>query len=198
MKMKVHEARLQTEDDSEVAAMFSKLQTRKCWKTRDRGSESDGSRSEDDKHASRRTNRRDTQGCYRCYKVGHIVRYCPSTAPVESAALTETAAGATTMSTTSVENYWMTVTNRESPSKEMLTKGFGPQAIGTKICTRLSGLGTEPISLPASGLVRRLCLHNPRAWCGSDFPASLGLGTETISPPSLGLVWKLFPHEPLV
>jgi hypothetical protein len=106
--------------------MFSKLQTnsatqrqtRKSWKTRDRGSESDGSSSEDDKHASRRTNRRDTQGCYRCYKVGHIVRYCPSTARVESAALTETAAGATTMSTTSVENYWMTVTNRESPSKE--------------------------------------------------------------------------------
>jgi len=80
----------------------------------------------------------------------------------------------------------------------VLTKGFGPQAIGTKICTRLSGLGTEPISLPASGLVRRLFLHHPRAWCGSYFPASLGLGTETISPPSSGLVWKLFPHEPLV
>jgi hypothetical protein len=57
----------------------------------------------------------------------------------------------------------------------VLTKGFGLQAIGTKICTRLSGLGMEPISPPASGLVRRLFLRHPRAWCGSYFPASLGL-----------------------
>jgi len=78
----------------------------------------------------------------------------------------------------------------------LLTKGFGPQAIGTKICTRLSGLGTETISPPSSGLVRKLFLRHPRAWCGSYFPASLGLGTETISPPSSGLVRKLIPHEP--
>ena len=67
------------------------------------------------KHTSRRTNWRDTQECYRCHKVGHIARYCPSTAPVESAALTETAAATTT---TTIENYWMTDTNGESPSKE--------------------------------------------------------------------------------
>jgi len=122
-KMKAHEARLQKDDDSEVAAMFSKTRTksekrnskhsRKSRKSRDSGSESDGSSSGNEKHASRR---RDTQECYRCHKKGHIARYCPSTAPVESGAPTETAA--TTMTTTSIENYWMTVTNRESPSKE--------------------------------------------------------------------------------
>jgi len=54
--------------------------------------------------------------------MGHIARYYPSTAPVDSgaptdavaAALTERAAAAATK-TTSIENYWMTVTNRESP-----------------------------------------------------------------------------------
>jgi len=128
-KMRTHKARLRQEHDSEVAAMFSKLRTkseqrnskhsRKSRKSRDSGSESDGSSSQNEKHASRR---RDTQECYRCRKVGHIARYCPSTAPVESGAATETAAvaaaAATTMTTTSIENYWMTVTNRESPSKE--------------------------------------------------------------------------------
>jgi len=117
-KMKAHEARLQKEDDSDVAAMFSKLQTksdrrkqsRKSRKTRDSDSESDGSSSESEKHR-----RRHTQECYRCHKVGHIARYCPSTAVVESTAPTETAAATTT---TSIENYWMTVTNGESPSKE--------------------------------------------------------------------------------
>ena len=51
--------------------------------------------------------------------MGHIARYCPSTAPVESAAPIETAAAAaaTTLTTTSIENYWMTVTGR-SPEKE--------------------------------------------------------------------------------
>jgi len=120
-KTKAHEARLQKEDNSEVAAMFSKLQTksdrrkqsRKSRKTRDSGSESDGSSSESEKHR-----RRHTQECYRCQKVGHIARYCPSTAPVESGAPTETAAAATTMTTTSIENYWMTVTSGESPSKD--------------------------------------------------------------------------------
>ena len=128
VKMNAHEARLQKNDDSEVAAMFSKLRTksdmrnsktRKSRKTRDSGSESDGSSSESEKH--RRTNWRDTQECYRCHKAGHIARYCPSTAPVESAAPTDTeaaaAAAVTTMTTTSIENYWMTVTGR-SPEKE--------------------------------------------------------------------------------
>jgi len=105
--------------------MFSKLRiksekrnsmhSRKSQKSRGSGSESDVSSSESENHR-----RRHTQECYRCHKVGHIARYCPSTAPVESGAPTETAAAAaaTTMTTTSVENYWMTVTNRESPSKE--------------------------------------------------------------------------------
>jgi len=78
----------------------------------------------------------------------------------------------------------------------LLTKGFSPQAIGTKICTRLSGLGTEPISPPASGLVRKLFPRQPRAWYGDYFSAILELGAEAISPPSSGLVRKLFPHEP--
>jgi len=87
--------------------------TRKSWQTRDSGSESDGSSSESEKH--HRTNWRDTQECYRCHQVGHIAWYCPSTAPVESGA--PTAAAILTMTTTSVENDWMTVTGR-SPEKE--------------------------------------------------------------------------------
>jgi hypothetical protein len=47
--------------------------------------------------------------------VGHIAQYCPSTAPVESAALTERAAAAAAATrTTSMENDWMTVTGRLS------------------------------------------------------------------------------------
>ena len=46
--------------------------------------------------------------------IGHIALNCPSTAPVESVAWTEALA---VMTTTSVENYWMTVTGR-SPEKE--------------------------------------------------------------------------------
>jgi len=121
VKMKAHEARLQKDDDSEVAAMFSKLQTKsdrqkQSRKSRHSGSESDGSSSESEKH--RRRNWRDAQECYRCHKVGHIARYCPSTAPVESGAPTETAAAAAAATTTtSIENYWMTVTGR-SPEKE--------------------------------------------------------------------------------
>ena len=117
-KMKAYEARLQKDDDSEVAAMFSKLQT-KCEKrnskhsrkSRGSGSESDGSSSESEKHRHR-----NTQECYRCHKIGHIARYCPRTAPVASSAATETAA--TTTTTTSIEDYWMTTTGREAPSKE--------------------------------------------------------------------------------
>jgi len=119
-KMKAHEARLQNVDDSDVAAMFSKLrtktgkrnskQTRKSRKSRDSGSETDGSSSESEKHRRRRT-----QEFYRGHQVGHIARYCPSTAPVESRPPTDSAT--TTMTTTSIENYWMTVTGR-SPEKE--------------------------------------------------------------------------------
>jgi len=89
---------------------WNSKQTQKSRKSRDSGSESDGTSEKSEKHRHRRT-----QESYRCHQVGHIARYCPSTAPVESGALTETAA--TTMTTTSIENYWMTVTGR-SPEKE--------------------------------------------------------------------------------
>jgi hypothetical protein len=122
-KMKAHEARHQQEVDLESIELLalaktrtksekrSSKHTRKSRKSRDSDSESDGSSSESEKHR-----RRHTQECYRCHKVGHIARYCPSTAPVESGAQTETAAAAAT-TTTSIENYWMTVTGR-SPEKE--------------------------------------------------------------------------------
>ena len=99
--------------------MFSKLRTKndkrnskhywKSQKSRDSASERDGSSSESEKHHCRHT-----QECYRCHKVGHIAWYYPSTAMMESAAPTETAAA--TM-TTSIENYWMTVTGK-SPEKD--------------------------------------------------------------------------------
>jgi len=127
MKMKAHEERQQQEIHLESIELLAlaKMQmksekrsskySRKSRKSRDSGSESNGSSSESEKNR-----RRHTQECYRCHQVGHIARYCPSTAPVESGAPTETAAAAasTTMTTTSIENYWMTVTNGESPSKE--------------------------------------------------------------------------------
>jgi hypothetical protein len=121
-KMKSLEARHQQQVDLESIELLplaktrtksdKRRQTRKSRKSRDPGSESDGSSSESEKHRRRRT-----QECYRCHKVGHIARYCPSTAPVESSAAKETAAAAET-TTTSFENYLMTVTNRESPSME--------------------------------------------------------------------------------
>ena len=46
----------------------------------------------------------------------------------------------------------------------------------------------ETISPLTSGLVRRLFLHQPRAWCGGYFSASLGLGAEAISPQASGLI----------
>ena len=129
-KIKAHEARHQHEVDLRSIELLAlakirtksdkRRQTRKSRKSHDSGSESDGSCSEREKHR-----RRHTQKCYRCHKVGHIVRYCPSTAPMESVApmesatQTETAAAAAAaMMTTSIENYWMTVTNGKSPSKE--------------------------------------------------------------------------------
>jgi len=128
MKMEAHEAQQQQQVDLESIALFAlprmrtksdkRRQTRKSQKSRGSGSESYGSSSESEKH--RRSNWKDTQECYRCHQVGHIAWYCPSTAPVESTAPTETAvaAAAMTMTTTSIENNWRTVMNRESPSKE--------------------------------------------------------------------------------
>jgi len=62
--------------------MFSNLQTksenrnsmqpRKSRKSSESGSKSNGSSSDNENHASRRTNRRDTQECYRWHMVGHI------------------------------------------------------------------------------------------------------------------------------
>jgi hypothetical protein len=123
-KMKAHQARHQQEVDLESIELLAlaktqtksdrRRQTRKSLKSRNTGSASDGSSSENENHATRSTKWRDTQECYRCHKVGHIAWYCPSTAPVDCAAPTETASA--TM-TTSIENYWMTVTGR-SPEKE--------------------------------------------------------------------------------
>jgi hypothetical protein len=107
MKMKAHEAGQQQEVNLEriellpLAKTWTKRKKRsskhswKPWKSRDSGSESDGSSSESEKYRHRRT-----QDCYRCHQVEHIARYCPSTAVVESVAPTETAAA---MTTTSIE-----------------------------------------------------------------------------------------------
>ena len=91
-----------------------------------------------------------------------------------------------------------TVFGMPGAKEGVLTKGFGPQAIGTTRRTRISGIGTEPISPAASGLVQRLFLSYFRAWYGDYFCAILGLSAETISPLSSVLVPKPFPHEPLV
>jgi len=126
-KMKAHEARHQQEVNLERIELLALAKTRtksekrsskhsrKSRKSRDSGSESESSNSDDEK----KHRHRHTQECYRCHKVGHIARYGPSTAPVESRAPTVTAAAAAamTMTTTSIENYWMTVTDR-SPEKE--------------------------------------------------------------------------------
>jgi len=114
MKMQAHEARQQQEVDLESIELLAQANTRtksekrnsKSWKSHDGGSGSDGNSSESEKHRCRHT-----QECYRCHKVGHTAQYCPSTAPVESTAPTATAAATTT---TSIENYWMTVTGRSA------------------------------------------------------------------------------------
>jgi hypothetical protein len=111
MQMKAHEARLQQEDHSEVAAMFSKLriksdkrkQTLKSQIARISDGESNASCSDSEQHRCR--NWRDSQESSRCHKVVHIAQYCPSTAQVESTAqrgIAAAAAAATT--TTSIGN----------------------------------------------------------------------------------------------
>jgi len=127
-KMNVQEARLQKEANLEEAAMLTMLQTksekrilkqiRKFRMSHYSGSWSDGSSSDSEKYTRCCTNWRDTLGCYRCHKVGHIAQYCPSIAPVESGAPTDTGPAAKTMTTTSSENNWMTAMNGESPPKE--------------------------------------------------------------------------------
>jgi len=122
-KMEADEARYPQEDDSEMAAMFLKLRMKwEKWnskhsqqsrKFRDSGSENESSNSDGSSLESEKHCRRHTQKCYRCHKVGHIARYCPSTTVVESAAPIETAVA----TTTSIENYLMTVT-ATSPEKE--------------------------------------------------------------------------------
>ena len=126
MKMKAHKVRQQQDVDLESIELLALAKTQthsenrnskhsqKSRKSRDSSSESDGSSSENEKHTHHHTNWRDTQGCYRCHKVGHTSRYCPSTAVLESTAPPETAAA----TITSIENYWATVTNGERPSKE--------------------------------------------------------------------------------
>jgi hypothetical protein len=59
----------------------------------------------------------------------------------------------------------------------VLTKGFSPHAIKTKACRRLSAQVTESISPLTSDLVQSQFPRQPRAWCGSYFPAKLRLGT---------------------
>lgn len=78
--------------------------------------------------------------------------------------------------------------HREAANTAMLTKGFSPQAIGTKMCTRLSGLGTEAISLPASGLVWWQIPRQPRPWYGDYIPAILRIHVKAISPQVSGLI----------
>jgi hypothetical protein len=120
-KSEAHNVQLQKDDGSEDTAMFQTLWTksekrnsRQTWNfqnSRDHDSGSNGSILESEKHR-----RRHTQECYRCHKVGHTAQYCPSTTPEDNSAPTETAAAAET-TTTSFENYWMTVTGR-SPERE--------------------------------------------------------------------------------
>ena len=50
------------------------------------------------------------------------------------------------------------------------------------------GLGAKTISLPTSGLVRRLFLRGPQAWCGGYFSAGLGLSAQSISPRASSLI----------
>jgi hypothetical protein len=80
----------------DVAVMCSKLriksgkqnwrQTDQTWTSRERSIENDGIRLESQKHGCRHL-----QECYRRSKLGHIVRYCSSSALVKCTALKESA-----------------------------------------------------------------------------------------------------------
>jgi hypothetical protein len=82
--MKAHTLRQDQEVDLESIELLALAATRtkslkgnskhprNSQKSRDSGSQSDGSSSENEKQASRRTNWKGTEECYRCYMVGHI------------------------------------------------------------------------------------------------------------------------------
>jgi hypothetical protein len=121
-RMKSHEARQQHEVNFESIELLALAKTRtktdkqrptlESRKTRDSLSERNRSSAENKKHVNCGTKWRDTQECYRCHKVGHIARYCPSTAQVEITAQKVTAAAPAAATTrTSMENYWISVTN---------------------------------------------------------------------------------------
>jgi hypothetical protein len=129
VKITAPETQLQKDHDSEVAGMLSMFQIKnqnqnskhswKYHKFRGISCESNGGSSESEMHRHRYT-----QECYRYHQVGCTSLYCTSTAPVESGALPEAVAAAVTdtaavaaMTTTSIENYSLTVTTRESPAK---------------------------------------------------------------------------------
>jgi hypothetical protein len=82
------------------------------------------------------------------------------------------------------------------PKVGVVGKGFSPQAIGIKMCMRISRLLTEPISPAASSLARSQFRCQPWAWCRSYFLANRRLCMPTISPSSSSVVWNLFPHQP--
>jgi hypothetical protein len=108
-KMKAHEARHQQEvglesielqELAKIQRKSEKRNSKQTRKSRGSGSDSDGSSS-----GCEKCRRWHSQQCYRCHKVGHIARHCPSTAQVESAAHTETAAAAAAVTTTlSIDN----------------------------------------------------------------------------------------------
>jgi len=118
VQIKPHEAQLQREVNEEVAAMFSKLQTKSekqseismCVKFH--SSECDGSSLESENHRCKHT-----QELYRCHMIWHIARYSPSMAQVESPAATE-AAEATEKKTISIEVIFDTTTPRDVQSTE--------------------------------------------------------------------------------
>jgi hypothetical protein len=84
IKMKAHTVRQHQEVDLESIELLALSATRikslkgnskhsrNSQKSRDSGIQSDGSSSENEKQASRRTNWKDTEEGYRCYMVGHI------------------------------------------------------------------------------------------------------------------------------
>lgn len=124
-KMNAHKVQFQKEDNSEVIAMNFTLQTKsyrqsetqQSLKMLDRGSETNRSCSDDDKHAFCRNNLRDTLELNRCHLVGHIPRYSPNIVQVKCVAPTNRVAVVITMSTTSIKNYLTIVTSISAPKE---------------------------------------------------------------------------------